>query len=509
MDEFRIDITDYSLSDFKEFVKQHLPVVLAPAAKDQLAQSRAALETILKESTQPIYGINTGFGKLSQVRIEPEHLSRLQLNLVRSHAVGVGPPLELEVVRLAMLLKLICFSRGHSGVRPIVAELLAACLNHDILPRIPSQGSVGASGDLAPLSHLALTLVGEGMVDFQGRESSATEALASCGLKSLVLQAKEGLALINGTQVSTALGIQAALRLENLIKVADIVGALTLDGLMGTPAPFTPEVHALKRHPGQKDCAANLRTLLEGSTIRESHRHSEHRVQDMYSLRCMPQIHGACRDTIAFASSQLVNEANSVSDNPLIFPESGEVVSAGHFHGEAVAMACDTAAIAAAELGSISERRIFALMGGSYGLPPFLASKPGLNSGLMMLQVTAAALASENKTLAHPACVDSIPTGADQEDHVPMAAWAGRKLGSVISNLEQILALEYLAACQALEFRKGLQSGRGAMGAFRLLRAQVEFLGEDRPLADDIHAAAELIGSGVVVDTVEKVAALK
>ncbi|MCH8836946.1 MAG: histidine ammonia-lyase [Candidatus Marinimicrobia bacterium] len=509
MDEFPIDTTDYSLSDFKRFVKQHPPVVLTGEARGRLARSRAALETILQESSEPIYGINTGFGKLSQVRIEPDHLARLQLNLIRSHAVGVGPPLELEVVRLTMLLKLICFSQGHSGVRLIMAELLVACLNHDILACIPSQGSVGASGDLAPLAHLALALVGEGQVDFKGRQPLAVEALAACGLKPLELQAKEGLAMINGTQVSTALGLQAALRLDNLIKVADIVGALTLDGLLGTPAPFTPQVHALKRHAGQKDCAANLRTLLEGSTIRESHRHSSHRVQDIYSLRCMPQIHGACRDTIGFATSQVVNEANSVSDNPLIFPDSGEVVSAGHFHGEAVAMACDMAAIAAAELGNISERRIFALMGGSYGLPPFLVSKAGLNSGLMMFQVTAAALASENKTLAHPACVDSIPTGADQEDHVPMATWAGRKLASVISNLEQILALEYLAACQALDFREGLHSGPAALGAFRLLREQVDFLEEDRPMAGDIQGAAELIGSGAVVAAVEKVAALK
>ncbi len=509
MTEFLIDAQEYNLADFKRFVNLSPKVALAPIVQKRVADSRSALEEVLRTATKPVYGINTGFGRLSQVRIEPDQLTQLQLNLVRSHAVGVGPPLDIDCVRLALLLKLICFSKGYSGVRVELLELLVSCLNNDITPIVPSQGSVGASGDLAPLAHVAQVLVGEGRVYFQGREMPADEALAECGLAPLELQAKEGLALINGTQISTAQGLMAALRLDNLIKAADIIGALTLDGLMGTPAPFKPEVHLIKAHIGQRDCAANLMTLMAGSTIRESHRDSEHRVQDIYSLRCMPQIHGACRDNIAFASDQLVGEANSVSDNPLVFPDTGAVISAGHFHGEVTAMACDLAAIAATELGNISERRIFALMGGNDDLPPFLVEKAGLNSGFMMLQVTAAALASENKTLAHPACVDSIPTGADQEDHVPMAAWAGRKLAQVITNLERIFALEYLSAAQALDFRKGLEAGPGAMGAYRLIRQRVEFLKEDRSLEADIIQAVDLIASGEMVRAVEQVVALK
>ncbi len=508
MPTFIIEPKDYSLDDFKYYLSISPEVELAPAALQRLAGSRAALERRMADGEATIYGVNTGFGRLSQVRIEPQNLLKLQRNLILSHAAGVGPDLPPEIVRLAMLLKLISFARGYSGVRPELATLLVNLLNADALPVLPSQGSVGASGDLAPLAHMTLALIGEGQLDHAGQRQPASELLRSLNLTPLTLQAKEGLAMINGTQISTAIGLVAMARLADLIKVADIVGALSVDGLRGTPAPFRPEVQELKRHAGARVVAANLRSLLEGSTIRESHREDDDRVQDPYSLRCMPQIHGACREALAFASTGLVNEANSVSDNPLIFPDTGEIVSAGHFHGEMVAIAADVAAIGAAELGSISERRLFALLSGQAGLPPFLVANPGLNSGFMLLQVTAAALVSENKTLCHPASVDSIPTGSDQEDHVPMATWANRKLLQITDNLEQILTLEYLAAAQAIDFHRGLEGGRAAMAAHRLLRSEVPGLEDDRYLGDDIQKARRLIRSGAVVQAVEAVVSL-
>ena len=509
MEPFIADIKDYILDDFKYFLRSSPPVLLADRAREQIGRSRRALEAVLARETGPVYGINTGFGKLSRVRIGADEHEALQRNLIRSHAVGVGPPLEPAVVRLTMLLKVLSLCRGYSGVRLEVVEQLLAFLNGAALPVIPSQGSVGASGDLAPLAHMALALMGEGEVLMAEKSTPAAAALDRLGVEPLVLQAKEGVALINGTQVSTSLGLLAAVRLHNLVRVADIVGALSVDGLMGTPQPFRPEVHELKKHPGQKACADNLYRLMKGSAIRESHRRGDDRVQDMYSLRCMPQIHGACRDALEFATRQLLNEAASVSDNPLVFPASGEVISAGHFHGEAVALACDLAAIAATELGNISERRLFALLCGNAGLPAFLISKPGLNSGFMMVQVTAAALASENKTLAHPASVDTIPTSADQEDHVSMSAWAGRKLLQLVDNLEHILAIEYITACQGVDFHAGLETGRGAMAAYRLLRNEVPFVAEDRSLAPDIAHARALISSGAVVEAVEKVVPLQ
>ncbi len=508
MKEFILDIKDFSLDDFKYFLKSAPPVSLTDRAREQVIRSRKTLEDILARKAT-IYGINTGFGKLSSVRIADDKHEALQRNLIRSHAVGVGPPLSPEVVRLTMLLKIISLCWGYSGVRLEVVEQLRAFLNGDVLPIIPSQGSVGASGDLAPLAHMTLGLMGESEVLLAGKAVMAARALDQLGLKPLVLQAKEGLALINGSQVSTAIGLLAVIRLHNLVWVSDIVGALSVDGLAGTPRPFRPEVHELKRHAGQKTVAANLYRLIEGSAIRESHRHDDDRVQDMYSLRCMPQIHGACRDALEFATRQLLNEALSVSDNPLVFPDTGDVISAGHFHAESVALACDLAAIAATEMGNISERRIFALLNGNAGLPPGLVANAGLNSGFMMVQVTAAALASENKTLAHPASVDSIPTGADQEDHVSMSAWAGRKLLQLVGNLEYILALEYITACQAVDFHDGLEAGRGAMAAYRLLRKQVPFVDEDRSLAADIAHARELISSGAMVEAVGEVIQLR
>ena len=499
MSEFVVEPREYTLDDFRDYLNHNPPVVLSGEARSRLERSHRVLQDLLSRNDVTIYGVNTGFGKLSTVRIAAEDTATLQRNLVRSHAVGVGPPSDTEIVRLALLLKVIALCQGYSGVRPELVDLLVLFLNGDALPVVPSQGSVGASGDLAPFAHVALALMGEGEMVRAGAIAPAREVLGALGLEPLVLQAKEGLALLNGTQYSTALGIVSAVKLHNLVRAADVIGALSVDGLMGSPGPFRKEVHALKKHAGQQASAANLYNLMEGSTIRESHRLGDSRVQDMYSMRCMPQVHGACRDSLAFAAQQLLQEANSVSDNPLVFVDSGQVLSAGHFHGEATALACDLAAIAAAELGSISERRIFALLAGNGGLPAFLVPQPGLNSGFMMLQVTAAALVSENKTLAHPASVDSIPMSDDQEDHVPMSAWAGQKLLLIVANLEHILSFEYLAAVQAIDFHEGLEAGRGAMAAYRLLRDQSSFVEEDRLLAPDMAAARNLIASGAVV----------
>ena len=508
MSTFKIENRTYSVDDFKKYLKELPDVEIGADAENTITASRTYLEKKMQVPDAVIYGVNTGFGSLVNVRIEDVDLLVLQRNLILSHAVGIGEPLQASVVRMTMLLKLISFARGASGVRIEVARMLARFLSEDILPVIPSQGSVGASGDLAPLAHMTLPMMGEGNVMHRGMLRPITEIFDKFSLAPLVLQAKEGLALINGTQVSTAIGLTALMRLDNLMKAADVIGALTVDGLLGSPTPFRPEVHALKRHAGSRVVAQNLRALMAGSTIRESHRQDDVRVQDPYSLRCMPQIHGACRDAIDYAMTALMQEANSVSDNPLVLVAEDAIVSAGHFHGEMVAMAADFASIAAAELGSISERRLFALLAGRSGLPPFLAAKPGLNSGFMMLQVSAASLVSENKTLAHPAVVDSIPTGADQEDHVPMATWAARKLSMIADNLEHILSIEYLAASQAIDFHEGLIGGAGAMAAHALLREKVPPLEQDRAMSGDLSAAHELLRSGALVEAAQKVVPL-
>ncbi len=509
MKQFRLGVDDFTLDDLRTYLKFRPPVSISEEARTRLKNSRRAFEKLLRQPEVTIYGVHTGFGKLGNVRIGDSDQAVLQRNLVRSHAVGVGPPLEPDAVRLTLLLKASSLSQGYSGVRPEVVDLLVACLNGDALPVVPSQGSVGASGDLAPLAHIALALMGEGDVRLEGQHMPAAKALEQLGLAHLEYEAKEGLSLLNGTQVSTAVGILALGRLQNLVKAVDIVGALSVDGVMGSPRPFRPEIHALKRHGGQQASAANLYSLMQGSTIRESHRENDGVVQDMYSMRCMPQVHGACREALKYSGAQLLREANSVSDNPLVFADSGQVISAGNFHGEATALACDTAAIAATELGNISERRLFALLAGHGGLPAFLAPQPGLNSGFMMIQVTAAALASENKALAHPASVDTIPMSDSQEDHVPMSMWAARKLLQVVENLEQILALEYLAAVQAVDLHEGLEAGLGARAAQRLLREKYAFVEADRSLVEDIAGARDLIASGAVVEAVERVVALQ
>jgi histidine ammonia-lyase len=475
-------------------------VVLAPRARRAVRRSRQLIQSILKQG-RAVYGVNTGFGKLSETRIPNDQIRALQLNLLRSHACGVGGSLSEAETRAMLLLRANVLAKGFSGVRPIVIDTLCEMLNHAVHPVIPSKGSVGASGDLAPLAHLALVLVGEGEAFYKGKRSSGADCLRKVGLKPIQLEAKEGLALLNGTQAMLAVGLLALTRAQNLVDTADVAGALTLDALKATPAPFDEQIHRARPQRGQQISAANLRALNAGSEIRESHRAAkvDLRVQDAYSLRCMPQVHGAVRDAIDFASRIFAIEMNSATDNPLVFPKTGQVLSGGNFHGQPLAQALDFLAISIAALASISERRIEQLVNSECGdLPPFLAMNPGLNSGFMIAQVTAAALASENKVLAHPASVDSIPTSGNKEDHVSMGMGAALKLRQVLTNCEYVLAIELLCASQGLDFRAPKKTGALANAAYRQVRKKAAHLGNDRNLHHDIEAAADLIRNGSI-----------
>ena len=452
-----------------------------------------------------VYGVNTGFGKLANQRIGHEDLGKLQVNLLRSHAVGVGEPLPQRVVRLVLLLKSASLARGYSGVRAEVIDALVALYNHGISPVMPCQGSVGASGDLAPLAHLALPLIGEGEVHYRGERMPAGAALAQARLKPLQLRAKEGLALINGTQVSTALALDALMAADRLFEAAVISGALTLDAARGSDGPFDPRIHAVRGQPGQIDCAAAYRALMVGSEIRRSHLENDDRVQDPYSLRCQPQVMGACLDQIRYAAQVLVREANAVTDNPLVFAQAGSLLSGGNFHAEPVALAADALAVAIAEIGAITERRIAMLVDAAVSrLPPFLTPEPGLNSGFMIVHVTAAALASENKSLAHPASVDSLPTSANQEDHVSMATFAARRLGRLLVNCAHIVAIELLAAAQGIEFLRPLKSAPALESVLRLVRSVSPAMMQDRSLARDIEAVHHLVASGDIGHAIEE-----
>src|SRR5688572_20109699 len=448
----------------------------------------------LAAGSAPVYGVNTGFGDLANVRVSPEQLRLHQERLLLSHAAGMGEPLPDEAVRGMLLLRANTLARGHSGARPEVVEALLALLAADLLPEVPSRGSVGASGDLAPLAHLALPLIGRGAVRLRGERLGAADGLARAGLAPLTLEPKEGLARINGTQAMPALLALAALEPRRLVRLADLIGALSTDALRGTDAAFDSRLHALRTHPGQVSSAGNLCRLLRGSAIRESHRRGDQRVQDPYSLRCMPQVHGAVRDVLAEVERRLAVEMNSVTDNPLVFPETGDVVSGGNFHGEPMALAADGLAIALAELGSISERRLEKLTNAAAsGLPPFLVRDAGLNSGFMLAHVTAAALASENKGLAHPASVDSIPTSADKEDHVSMGMGAAIKLGQVVANVRRILAIELLAAAQGIDLLRPLRSSSPLEELHAALRRRVARWDEDREMAPDLAAAERFL----------------
>jgi histidine ammonia-lyase len=466
---------------------QALPAIQASAAVVQAAAAGSA----------PVYGVNTGFGKLASTRISSEDLATLQWNLIRSHSVGVGEPLAAPVVRLMLALKAASLARGHSGVRPVVIDTLLAVHNAGLVPCVPSQGSVGASGDLAPLSHMTLALMGEGEFIDGSRHVPAAEALRAKGIAPLVLQAKEGLALINGTQTSTALALHALFSFEPVLEAALVIGALTVDAARGSDGPFDPRIHALRGQPGQIDVAVYYRALLQGSAIRQSHIDGDDRVQDPYCLRCQPQVVGACLDQLRHGALVLLREANAVTDNPLVFAEDGAMISGGNFHAEPVALACDAMANAIAEVGAIAERRVGMLIDANISrLPPFLTPNAGLNSGFMILHVTAAALASENKTYAHPASVDSLPTSANQEDHVSMATFAARRLQPMIANVTRILAIEWLAAAQGIEFLRPLASSPALESAHALLRAFSPAMMTDRSLAPDIEAAALRIGDG-------------
>ena len=524
------------------------PLRVDPAALPGIEASAAVVRRAA-EGAVAVYGVNTGFGKLASTRISEADLGQLQINLIRSHSVGVGEPLSAPVLRLMLAMKAASLARGHSGVRTIVVDTLVAVHNAGLSPHVPSQGSVGASGDLAPLAHMTLALMGEGEMWRDGQRQPAALALAAAGIAPLQLQAKEGLALINGTQTSTALALHALLSFEPVLEAALLVGALTVDAARGSDGPFDPRIHALRGQPGQIDVAMYYRALLAGSAIRRSHRQGpeagavrrphpeaggqlwsgqslvvgpeagavrrpppegggqlwsgqsladgDDRVQDPYSLRCQPQVVGACLDSLRHAALVLVREANAVTDNPLVFADDDILISGGNFHAEPVALAADAMALAIAEVGAIAERRIAMLIDASVSrLPPFLTANAGLNSGFMIAHVTAAALASENKSLAHPASVDSLPTSANQEDHVSMATFAARRLQPMISNTAYILGIEWLAAAQGIDFLRPLQSSAPLEVAHALLRSRSAAMFEDRFLAPEIETATAMVRDG-------------
>ena len=461
---------------------------LDPSVRGAMASSQAVVQRIL-DNDEVVYGINTGFGRLASTHIAADHLADLQRNLVLSHSVGTGEPLAAPVVRLVLATKAVSLARGHSGVRPELVDALLALFNAGMLPRIPAKGSVGASGDLAPLAHMACVLIGEGeATTAEGEVVSGAEAMRRIGLEPFVLGPKEGLALLNGTQVSTALALVGLFGAENVFASALMSGALSLEAVQGSIKPFDARIHAARGQPGQMAVAGAVRALLEGSAIVPSHPDCG-RVQDPYSIRCIPQVMGACLDNLTHASRVLRTEANAASDNPLVFTDTGEVISGGNFHAEPVAFAADIIALAISEIGAISERRTALMLDTSLsGLPPFLVRDGGLNSGFMIAQVTAAALASENKSLAHPGSVDSLPTSANQEDHVSMATYAARRLGDMVNNTAVVVGIEALCAAQGIELKRNLKSSPLVEAEFSKLREKVAFLESDRYLAPDIEA---------------------
>lgn len=489
----RVEVDGRSLriADVEAVARHGAGTELTGAARERVAASRQVVENILA-SGQVVYGINTGFGKLAEVRISPDQLETLQVNLLRSHACGVGEPFADDVVRAMLLLRANVLATGYAGCRVTVVERVLELLAAGVHPVVPSQGSVGASGDLAPLAHLALVVIGEGRARLGGEVLGGAEALARAGIAPLALAAKEGLALINGTQASAAVGALALADARRLVDAADVVCALALDAQAGTDAAFDPAVHAARPHPGQGASARRLARLLANSAVRRSHKDCG-KVQDAYSLRCSPQVHGAARDALEHTWRVLEIELNSATDNPMVLPD-GRLVSGGNFHGAPIAAVFDYLATALTDLASISERRLARLVDTALsGLPRFLTPDPGLNSGFMMVQVSAAALVSEAKTLSHPASVDSIPTSANQEDHVSMSTWAARKLARVVEITRQVLAMEYLAASQGLEFHRPLRSSEALEAAVARLRERVAPLADDRYMADDIAAAADLV----------------
>jgi histidine ammonia-lyase len=497
-----IDGTNLSLELVKRVAVDGERVGLCAEAVARIEQAREVVERAVASNGR-IYGVTTGFGRLKNVRIEPREATELQRNLILSHAAGVGRPLGHDTARAGMLLRAHSLARGYSGVRVKLITLLLDLLNHSITPVIPSQGSVGCSGDLAPLAHMALVLIGEGEAYYGRERMPGRAALERAGLQPLTLSFKEGLSLINGTQIMTGIGALALGRARNALKAADIAGAMSVEAYFGTDTAFQERINALRPHRGQAHCAANVRRLLQGSGVLASHADCD-RVQDPYSFRCLPVVHGAARDALEFAWNTLDVEINSVTDNPIIFVEDGQLVSNGNFHGGPVGLALDYLKIALTDASSIVERRVYKLLEGAEELPPFLTERFGLCSGYMLAQYTAAALVSENKTLATPASVDSIPTSAGQEDHNSMGTIAARQCASVVANFETIAAIELCVAAQALDFRRPHAFGAGTAVAHALVRERVAHLDEDRVISHDIAAVVDLIRNGRLIERVER-----
>lgn len=501
-----IDGEKLTIADVVEVARGRDQAVLSPAAEEKIGKSRDFVRLILKEN-RVVYGITTGVGELANQLISPENAAGLQLNLVRSHATNVGDPFPEDVVRGMMLLRANALAKGYSGVRVRLVRLLLDMLERRVHPYIPCQGSVGASGDLSPLAHLALVMIGEGECLVEGRRRPASEVFASVGLEPLTLQPKEGLALINGTQVMASIGCLVVHDADLLLKSAQIAGAMSLEALKGTSKALDPKIHAVRPHKGQVRVADNLLRLVKDSEIIASHRGCE-KVQDAYTLRCIPQVYGSIIDTIDYVKSVLQVEINAATDNPLIFPDEQEVISGGNFHGEPLAFAMDFMGIALSEIGNISERTVDRLVNPHVsGLPPFLAEDTGLNSGYMIAQYTAAALVSENKVLAHPASVDSIPTSAGQEDHVSMGSISARHAREILHNVENVIAIEFLAAAQGIDFL-GMAPGRGTAAAYREVRRIVPHLKQDRVMYLDLEQMAGLVRSGAIVKAVEEIVRL-
>ncbi|WP_105439882.1 histidine ammonia-lyase [Neorhizobium sp. T25_13] len=491
-----------SLRELQDIYWNGTPARIDPWFDAGISKAAARIAQIAA-GNEPVYGINTGFGKLASIKIDSADVATLQRNLILSHCCGVGAPLAENIVRLIMALKLVSLGRGASGVRLELVRLIEAMLEKGVIPLIPEKGSVGASGDLAPLAHMAAAMMGEGEAFYQCSLLPAAEALAKAGLNPVVLAAKEGLALINGTQTSTALALAGLFRAHRAAQTALVTGAMSTDAAMGSSAPFHPDIHTLRGHRGQIDAAAALRALLSGSVIRESHLQGDERVQDPYCIRCQPQVDGACLDLLRSVARTLEIEANAVTDNPLVLSDD-TVVSGGNFHAEPVAFAADQIALAVCEIGAISQRRIALLVDPalSYGLPAFLAKKPGLNSGLMIAEVTSAALMSENKQMSHPASVDSTPTSANQEDHVSMACHGARRLLQMTDNLATIIGIEALTAAQGVELRKPLTTSPELQKVIATIRSVVPSLEEDRYMANDLKAATDLVASGALAASV-------
>ncbi len=514
MKKLVIDGNSLTLEKIDFFLKENPKVVLSKESVAKVKKARRQIEEWVKKD-EVIYGVTTGFGEFANVKISNENLAELQLNLIRSHAAGVGEPLPPFIVKVMMLLRANALAKGFSGIRISTLQLLIDMMNNNIIPVIPSQGSVGSSGDLAPLSHLVLAMIGEGkvqiipnVVDYQKKKiktESSKQVLKKFGLTPAKLTAKEGLSLNNGTQMMTAFASYICIKARELAKIADISAALSHEALRGTDKAYDLRLHNLRPYSGQINTAKNMLSLIENSQIRKSHLENDNRVQDSYSLRCVPQIHGASKDAINFVCSQVEIEINSANDNPLIFPDDGDHIEGGNFHGQPVAIPLDFMKIALSELANVSERRTERLVNGSLSmLPRFLTEKGGLNSGLMIAQYTAASLVSENKTLAHPASVDSIPTSANQEDHNSMGSIAARHCFQILKNVQKVIAIELLTAAQGAEFLKPLKCGKGTSAAYKLIREKVKPIKRDRILFPQIESVIELVESGELLNEVEK-----